>query len=220
MPKSPYSLFVAAVLLGLAGGAQADGPVAVVEEVGADVTGVALFEVVQSGAVIELGASGRLVLGYLAGCQREEISGGRVTVGKGRSDVQGGRVRRETVECDGGSLQLAAEQVGKSGVQVYRVSEGGGASGEKQPTLTIYGASPIILAIGVSGSATIQRLDVDEQRLSFPLTGGLVDLARLNEHLLPGAIYAARAGDREIIFQIDEYARPGPEPVLSRLIRF
>ena len=48
--------------------ASAQSPSAVVEEVGAGVTGVQLMDYVEPGQVIRLGAADRLVLGYLKSC--------------------------------------------------------------------------------------------------------------------------------------------------------
>lgn len=199
--------------------ASAGAPVAVIEDASDDIQNVALFDFVEAGRVVELGDKGRLVLGYLAGCNREEITGGRVTIGVKGSTVSGGTIKRETVECDGGGLQLTSEQSGKSGVLVMRAGEGSGAAGEKQPALTVYGASPVILAAGAKGMAIIERLDRDATKIEISLSGGVADLAAAKQKLVRGGIYRAAVGKRTIVFRVDRYARPGPEPLLSRLVR-
>jgi hypothetical protein len=197
----------------------AGAPVAVIEDASDDIQNVALFEFVEAGRIIELGDKGRLVLGYLSGCNREEITGGQVTIGTKGSTVSGGKVKRETVECDGGGLRLTSEQKGKSGVLVMRAGKGSGAAGEKKPTLTVYGASPVILAAGAEGTAIIERLDRDGPKIQIGLNHGVADLAAARQKLVRGGIYRAAVGKREIVFRVDRYARPGPEPLLSRLVR-
>ena len=111
-----------AAFLGGVGGqtARTQSPVAIVEDVSVTVSGVELLEYVNRGHTIKLGAGGTLVLGYLNSCVRETINGGSVTVGKEQSTIQGGKVSRERVECDGGKLQLTLEQASKSAVVVFR----------------------------------------------------------------------------------------------------
>ncbi len=198
----------------------ADSPVAIVEEVSAGIRDVALFDFFAAGHVIDLGSEGRLVLGYLSGCVREEIIGGRVIVGAERSAVEGGKVQRQTVECDGGGLQLTSAQSGKSGVQVVRADPAGGAAGEPKPKLTLYGASPIVLAAGATGSAVFQRLDRAAPKIVVSFAKGAADLAKDGRKLARGGIYRASAGDQSKVFRVDRYARPGFEPLLSRLVLF
>ena len=64
-----------------AASAQSAVPAALVEDVSAGVTGVEAFDYVSAGKQIQLGGSGKLVLGYLNSCQEETIVGGTVTVG-------------------------------------------------------------------------------------------------------------------------------------------
>ena len=116
-----YLMIIAAFAAFLGGQtARAGSPVAIVEDVSGTVNGVELLEYVDSGRSIKLGAKGTLVLGYLNSCVRETINGGSVTVGKEQSTVQGGKVSRERVECDGGNLQLTHEQANNTAVMVFR----------------------------------------------------------------------------------------------------
>ena len=88
-------------LLAAPGVVSAVEPVAIVQSVEASGTSVRAMELIERGRVFELGAKGRLVLGYFRSCLHEEITGGRVTVGVRESRVEGGRVARRRVECDG-----------------------------------------------------------------------------------------------------------------------
>ena len=77
--------------------------VAIVEEIEADRSKAVFMDLLGTGHTIELGTKGRLVLGYLNSCLREVIDGGTVTIGREKSTVKGGKIKRERVECDGGA---------------------------------------------------------------------------------------------------------------------
>src|SRR3954469_8520515 len=85
-------------------------PTALVEDVKSATAGVEFMDYVGKGQVIKLGADDVLVLSYLKSCAHETITGGTVTVGLQQSDVQNGKVVRAKVLCEGGKMQLVAEQ--------------------------------------------------------------------------------------------------------------
>ena len=58
--------------------ASAAEPVAIVETLAAEGTGLQFMDYVEEGQVIELGPAGTITLGYLASCHQEQIRGGRV----------------------------------------------------------------------------------------------------------------------------------------------
>jgi len=212
-------LTAAAVALAVCGPARAGGPAAIVEDVAGQGVAVQFMDYVQPGRVIRLGAEGRLVLGYLRSCLRETIAGGTVTVGEHRSRVDGGRVTRERVECDGGSLNLTAEQAGKSAVAVFRKPASAGGDVSSAASFRIFSTNPFIRLTASGPSVTIERLDRDAQPLTVALTDGSADLAALRQSLPPGGVYRARGGGREVVFRIDAFAQPGG-PILSRLVAF
>src|SRR5688572_6148429 len=75
-------------VMGFAGSATAQAPVAVVEEVQGNVTGAEFMDYVVPGKVIKLGQGASVVLGYMKSCRRESISGtGTVIVGQDESKV-------------------------------------------------------------------------------------------------------------------------------------
>ena len=75
-------------VMGFAGSATAQAPVAVVEEVQGNVTGAEFMDYVVPGKVIKLGQGASVVLGYMKSCRRETISGtGTVIVGEDESKV-------------------------------------------------------------------------------------------------------------------------------------
>ncbi len=220
-PMSKKALILAASIgLIYSPGAIAEVPSAIVEDVNASGAGVAFMDYVEAGRVIRLGASGTLTLGYLRSCLRETITGGTVTVGSERSVVAGGSVVRERVECDGGSLELTTEQAGKSAVLVLRKLPASAAGAMPQPALTIYGASPVIKLTGGGGHVAIERLDRPTEDLEIAVAGGLADLSAMGQSLKPGGLYRARAGEAEIVFKVDAFARPGKGPIIGRLIAF
>jgi hypothetical protein len=88
--------------------------VALVEDVNSKSAGVQSMDYVTSGKQIRLGKQDTLVLSYLKSCWRETIAGGTVTVGAEQSDVQGGSVQRQKVDCDGDRLILTAQQASQS----------------------------------------------------------------------------------------------------------
>jgi hypothetical protein len=202
-------------------GALAGEPVAIVEDIEAAGAKIQFMDYLGVGRVVELGASGRLELGYLLSCQHETISGGRVTVGRQRSQGEGGQVERGLVECDGDKLRLGSDTKGKSGVMVFRAPPKKSAAARHELKLTIYGASPIfVVGNGASGSLTVERLDRPGEPLELELEAGRVDLVEADEELAPGGIYRASGGKGTIVFRVDRYARPGAEPLLSRLVQF
>jgi hypothetical protein len=208
----------AAVLFGLmlaAPPARAAGPVALVEEVAGTPAGVEVMNYLVAGSVIRLGATDRVVVDYLGSCVRETITGGVVTVGAGASDVVGGNVKRETVQCDGGRLKLSTEQAAQSGAMVFR-----GAP----PKRVLYGLSPLIDLAGGS-KLVVERLDRPGERLEIDLAGvqlvrgTFYDFAKEGLSLTAGGTYRARVGGRSVTFKIDPSAQPGQTPLAGRLLR-
>lgn len=199
-------------------------PVAIVEDIDAPNTDVQFFDYVDAGMVIELGTGGTLVLGYFASCQRETITGGTVRVGADASEVENGRIERERVECDGGGVQLAAAQTGKSGVLVFRVPGKTSTASQPEPTATVYTTAPLIdlgsKGAGSAESVVLERVDRPPETHTVKITGRIADLAKQGIDLHPGGVYRAWLGDRSTTFKVDDYAAPGSGPIISRLVRF
>src|SRR3954467_13543820 len=100
----------------------AQAPVAMVEEVASKSAGIEFMDYVSAGKVIRLAPADTLVLGYMKSCWREEIKGGPGTGGPGQSRRKDGKVRRNKVQCDGGKMQLTAQQASKSGALAFRAA--------------------------------------------------------------------------------------------------
>jgi hypothetical protein len=92
--------------------AAAAGPleVALVEELTSTPSSVAFMDYLQTGQVIRLGPRDTLVLTYLTSCIRETITGGTVTIGSDRSEVQSGQVVRMKGQCGTGKMVLTSAQ--------------------------------------------------------------------------------------------------------------
>jgi len=222
MRRIPANALAATGWLLLMGPAWAEVPMAVVEYVEGRLPGVEFMDYVAAGKVIRLGPRDVVVLGYLKSCWRETITGGTVTVGTEQSDVQGGKVERNQVKCDGGRIQLSAEQAVQSAGVVSRGLNLTAAGPE--PQVTLYGRVPIIEVKG-AGTLLIERLDQPDERFEIPIDsrqlvrGSFFDLARANRVLAAGALYRAKFAAREIVFKVDP-AAPASAPIVARLLRF
>ena len=194
-------------------------PAAIVEEIVAGPAGLQPMDFVSPGRILDLGRSGRLVLGYLASCERETIVGGVVTVGATRSTVAGGKVTRERVECDSGQLNLSAEQAGKSGVLVMRKVPGSNRHHMALPALRIFSTSPVVTLSFRAERLSIERVDKPAKAIVVDKPGARVDLAAKGISLVPGATYAAKAGGRSVVFEVSAFARSRTGPMIGRLIR-
>ena len=203
--------------------ALAAGPVAVVEEVSAPGVALQLLDFLDEGQTIDLGAAGVLVVGYLASCVHEVITGGRVTIGSEQSNVTGGgSIERELVECDGGNIRLTQKQAGKSGAQVFHNK--GASENMPEPELRVFSLSPLLNVARLGSRAgdelIIERLDRSDDPVSVRFDTPQIDLAKAGIGLQRGGLYRASAGTESIVFRIDRFAVDEPNPLLSRLIQF
>jgi len=196
-------------------------PTALVEDIKSASAEVEFMDYVGSGQVIKLGAGEVLVLSYLKSCEQETITGGTVTVGAERSEVQDGKVVRAKVSCAGGKIQLSAAEASKSGAAAFRLQ-----SAPIEPIL--HGQAPMIQlpkTLSENRTLVIERLDRKGDRHEYKIdesiaAGSYYDLNKVKAKLARGGIYDASVGGKKITFKIDEKAKPGQAPVISRLLRF
>jgi len=202
----------------------AEVPVAVVEDVTGKPAGVEFMDYVSPGKVIQLGAGESIVLGYMKSCWHETITGGTVTVGSEQSDVKQGKVERSKVSCDGGRMQLTAQQAAQSAGMVFRDRPRPTAAAAAKPQTTLFGLSPLI-EVKAGGTLVIERIDQPGERREVPLDGkalvhgSFYDFAKGGEALTPGGTYRASLGTQQVVFKIDAKAKPGATPVVGRLLR-
>ena len=209
-----YTSLVAAMII-LAGSRALAQPVAIVEDAQGEGVPVQVMELLEEGAVIELPAGASIVLGYLGSCLREHIAGGKATVGADQSEVTGGEVTRETIQCQSASAS-ASSQSGEAGALIFR----GGPDSPEFPA-RISDLSPAFLLDGITeGILIIERLDRQEAVRELAGPGPLFDLLGRAEPLSRGGHYRISLGDRETEIKIDRYAGLTTLPALERLVRF
>lgn len=196
--------------------ARASELVAIVEDIEGDTGDTQLFDMVEAGRVITLGSDGRLVLGYLRSCWRETITGGVVTVGSEQSVIKSGRVFRELVECDGGSLILSDALSGKSCVMAYRALPGDDSAAP--PQVILFSLTPAFRYSGAVAEVTVRRLDSAAPPITVAVQGGAADMAKTALRLAPGGHYRASAGETQVTFAVDPLAEAEGGPLIGRIV--
>ena len=215
LPISKLAPLFVAICTGalLATNASAQAPaVAILEEIAGASGKHEAFDELKAGERLDLGTGGRAIIGYLGSCTRETIEGGTVMIGTGQSEIEGGKVQRETIPCEATQLVLTDQEAGQSATVVFR-----GPPWEKWVRQVVPSPTPVVLAAGET--LTIKRLDEDEKAQTVSRTSGHADLATENINLTPGGYYELTAGKKQMVIQIDPAAQSGPMPVASRLVR-
>jgi hypothetical protein len=197
-------------------------PTALVEDVKSASADIEFMDYVGNGQVIKLGPRDLLVLSYLKSCAHETITGGTVTVGSERSEVQDGKIVRAKVPCDGGQMRLSAAEASKSAATTFRVQ-----SAHIEPTL--FARTPVIQLpkrlASEDRTLLVERTDRPGERHELKIddavaAAGFYDLAKVNVMLARGGIYDVSIGSHTMKFQVDAKAKSAPAPVVSRLVRF
>ena len=197
-------------------------PTALVEDVKSASADIEFMDYVGSGQVIELAPNDVLVLSYLKSCEHETITGGTVHIGSNKSDVDGGKVVRALVPCNGGNMKLSAQQANTSAASSFRLQ-----NAAFEPT--VYALPPIIeipkMRSGESRTLVIEPAKRSNERFTVDIdealvNGGFYDLAKADVRLRRGGLYTATLGSRKFTFKVDAKAKNGKAPVISRLLRF
>jgi hypothetical protein len=198
-------------------------PSALVEDIQSKSTDVEFMDYVGAGQVIKLQPRDVLVLSYLKSCEHETITGGTVRVGSDKSEVEGGKIARAKVPCNGGKMQLSSAETSASAASAFRLQ-----SAAIQPVL--YGVSPVIQLPKVlpegARALVVERTDGKVERHTITLGdnfagGSFVDLEKLQvTPLARGGVYSVSVGSRKMLVKIDAKAKSGKLPVVSRLVRF
>jgi predicted nucleic acid binding AN1-type Zn finger protein len=197
-------------------------PTALVEDVKSASADVEFMDYVGTGQVIKLEPSDVLVLSYLKSCEHETITGGTVRVGRDKSEVDGGKIARAKVPCNGGNMKLTSQQANASAASSFRLQ-----NAAFEPT--VYALPPVIelpkMRAGDSRTLVLQRTDRPSERFAVELdeslvNGGFYDLAKTNARLQRNALYTVTLGDRKFTFKVDAKAKTGNTPLISRLLRF
>ncbi|MEN8197693.1 MAG: hypothetical protein ABFS30_14450, partial [Pseudomonadota bacterium] len=144
MKTSLFPALLLAATVVFAGGQAYAQPVAIVEDAQGEGVPVQIMELLEEGAVIELPEGASVVLGYLGSCLREHIAGGKAIVGADQSEVTGGEVTRETVQCQS-AMASPVSQSGEAGALIFR---GGPESPDFPPKIS--DINPAFLLDGVT----------------------------------------------------------------------
>ena len=121
--------------------------------------GVGFMDYVYPGKVIELGASGKLILSYFDTCLTETITGGRVTVAKGASEVAGGQVSAKKFPCQRARMVVTAE-TGEAGATVSRVTP---FAGQDWAEFTVKTPEPVFKWRAAAGATALKVMDMDAE---------------------------------------------------------
>lgn len=184
-----------------AGGALAVGKsVALIEE--STAASVQEFDLFKEGDSFNLSAGETVVIGYMTSCTRETITGGSVTIGAKESDVAGGKVAREEVQCTEPRLELTAAESQEGAVIAFR------PAGAKKHTFT---CTPLLMR---SDKQTLFVEIVEAETgtvvASLQSDAANIDLAAEKIELQPGRMYhIKRSGYNMIMLEIDKTAKPG-----------
>lgn len=218
-------IFVLSLCLSLAistGGslAQPKPPVAIVEDMTANVTKIPHFHLLRVGDVLDLASDQGIIISYIESCRRENIRGGEVRIGQAESTVQGGKVQHQIVPCDPLALDLTPEQASQSAALAFRDPDEPAAGDPVAAEAAFAMASrlPLVLA------PDIAELVVEDRRTGRiwrrQATDGLFTLAGDGTLLERGGVYRISGGGRSLVFRIGREASGAPLPLLKRLIRF
>ncbi|MBT5572415.1 MAG: hypothetical protein HOJ90_14450 [Alphaproteobacteria bacterium] len=204
----------ATILLAFSSIAQAANVSALVENAEKSATSLSVMQFLETGAVVDVGSGGTIVLSYLRSCIREEISGGQVTIGERQSSITGGLVVREKVNCDSDQYVLTQEQSNESGATAFRANPDG------DPVVTVYGTRPIFLFEKTPEAMTIERRDIRGKLIMLRPSQPVFDLSASAVSLVPGGTYNVTVEGRSVTVLVDRSARGSHVSAVSRLVRF
>src|SRR5262249_2413119 len=184
-------------------------PTALVEDVKSASADVEFMDYVGTGQVIKLEPSDVLVLSYLKSCEHETITGGTFRVGSDKSDVEGGRIVRTKVPCNGRHMKLTPHPDKPSAPSSCRLQN---ASFDP----TVYALPPVIqipkIGAGESRTLVIERKNRPSERFAVELdaslaNGGFYDLAKTDARLRRGGVFPPTPGSRPVVFQGETQAK-------------
>ena len=187
---------------------------AVVEDASADLP-YQQFDFLERNTEIDLGENGYISLGYLSSCTYEEIRGGTVFIDAFQSNIFGGAVIREEVNCDGGGLVLDPNQLEQSGADVFRNVE----ANEIQQ-IVVFGGPPIFISKEVIGKITLEDESTSD-RLDLEHNRRVLDLEKNHFFLMDGSSYRItyKGLSFQIVIHFPENSSTISPPLISRLVR-
>jgi hypothetical protein len=195
-------------------------PVAIVEDINAPSTRLEVMDFLSQGQTIKLGKSEKIVLGYMNTCFRETITGGTVKIMEMQSEIHGGQLIREEVECSGAQTDLDGQVASKSGAMAFR-GAGGNSVGLAEPDIILMGTSPVfIFEKPARNTITITRMDKKGEVHKLTANAKYLDTSKKQMRLHRGGLYKAELSETVFkVFKIDSKASHQPVAVISRMVR-
>lgn len=182
---------------------------ATVEDIsGAADSKVQAWDSLNAGDIVDLG-TGRMVISYLADCRRETIVGGKVTVGRERSAIAGGKLESaEQPPCKAKLPTLMANsEAREAGAAVKRHA---GKAVMAPEAAIVATATPMFRWDGGAGTLRVWELGAVRQRLVLEQAGAASGwMARIGGAAFkPGVFYSASValdggGERRMDFNLD-----------------
>lgn len=216
---------VAMALVWLAGlgvaQAQPSNPVAIVEDVTVGVEAVAPLDLLREGDGLSLSADQGAIISYLESCQRENIRGGAIVIGRSQSAVTGGSVSRQAVACDPLALALTPEQANQSAALAFRQPDqpAAGDAVAAEAKFAMATRHPIVIAPDLA-EITIENRHNPGPLRRIKIIDGIAALTDEATPLDKGGVYRLEGGGRSLTFRIGREATDAPLPILKRIIRF
>lgn len=216
---------VAMALVWLAGlgvaQAQPSNPVAIVEDVTVGVEAVAPLDLLREGDSLSLSADQGAIISYLESCQRENIRGGAIVIGRSQSAVTGGSVSRQAVACDPLALALTPEQANQSAALAFRQPDqpAAGDAVAAEAKFAMATRHPIVIAPDLA-EITIENRHNPGPLRRIKIIDGIAALTDEATPLDKGGVYRLEGGGRSLTFRIGREATDAPLPILKRIIRF
>ena len=137
--------------------------------------------------------------------------------------MEGGKVTREKVACDGGRIELTRELLAKGGGAIFRdAPKAAPPPLALRPQFLLHGRSPVV-ELSPQSPVILERADRSGERYMLvpdrrKLKGAFYDFAAENKSLVAGGVYRATMGPAQVLFQVDIGAQPGRTPLAGRLL--
>jgi hypothetical protein len=190
-----------------------DHAVAIVEDTSGATPGVEPLDLLPEGREISLQPDSGLIISYLDSCQRENIRGGKIIIGKVQSDVTDGHVARRRISCDPAALALTPEQANQSATLVFR-----DPPTEKGIKFIAETRQPLVIAPDLK-DVTIEDMEQVGAKRTVRFVKGIADLTAEHAILRQGGLYRLSGGGRTLVFRVGKEATDAPLPLLKRVIR-
>ena len=212
--------FLAILLIFGPNAVQAEDPSAIVDTIDGEMSGLEEMDLLWPGQKITLPDNVTLTIGYLDACRSEVITGGTITIGQQESQVIGGDLEADKLDC---AIEVQGSGSKKEAVAltaVFRNSKKKKATKQQKSERLLRSQQPAFLVSGETDRVMISRLDDTEEKIPvIILKQGRADLAKTKIRLTSGVVYKMEANGKSMLVRIAEEPMDNA-PLLMRLIRF